>query len=69
MIAASFHSEQEVLMQLGKDVLRLIFLCEKIQIASLDGTLSPDEAIFIRQCAAEMLKTVVAPEPAATLDK
>jgi hypothetical protein len=54
-------------MQLGKDVLHLIFLCEKIQIASLDGTLSPDEAIFIRQCAVEMLKAVLATEPAATL--
>jgi hypothetical protein len=48
-------------MHFRHDVLRLVFLCEKIGIACSDGTLSLDEAIFVRQCATELLKSI--PEP------
>jgi hypothetical protein len=57
-------------MNIGKDVIRLIFLHEKIQTALLEGgTLSPDEAILIRQCATELLKDIPAPTPAPTNGK
>jgi hypothetical protein len=52
-------------MHLCDDVLRLIFLCEKLEIGCRDGTLSPNEAIVIRQCATQLLKAVLEPEPAA----
>jgi hypothetical protein len=55
-------------MHLGNDVLRLIFLCEKIQVACLEGTLSIDDAIFARHCATELLKTILEPAPAAVLN-
>ena len=41
------------------DVIRLIFLYEKIQTTVLDGaSLSTDEANIIRQCATGLLTTV-----------
>ena len=44
------------------DVIRLIFLYEKIQTTVLDGaSLSTDEANVIRQCATGLLTTVPAP--------
>lgn len=44
------------------DVIRLIFLYEKIQTTVLDGaSLSTDEANIIRQCATGLLTTVPAP--------
>jgi hypothetical protein len=44
------------------DVIRLIFLYEKIQNTVLDGaSLSTDEANIIRQCATGLLTTVPAP--------
>jgi hypothetical protein len=56
---------REVFMNIRKDVLHLIFLCEKIQVTLLErGTLSPDEANMIRQCARELLDTVPAPAEA-----
>jgi hypothetical protein len=48
-------------MHLRHDALRLVFLCEKIEIACRDGTLSPNEAIFVRHCATQLLKSI--PEP------
>ena len=51
-------------MNIGKDVIRLIFLHEKIQMALLEGkVLSTDEAILIRQCATELLKAIPATIP------
>lgn len=51
-------------MNIGKDVIRLIFLHEKIQMTLLEGqALSTDEAILIRQCATELLKAIPAPTP------
>lgn len=41
-------------MELGKDVLQLIFLCEKLEREPL----TCDEAILVRQCAAELLKVI-----------
>ena len=44
------------------DVIRLIFLYEKIQTTVLYGaSLSTDEANIIRQCATGLLTTVPAP--------
>ncbi len=49
-------------MKIGKDVIRLIFLCEKIEVTSLErATISPDEAKMIRQCANKLLDAVPAP--------
>jgi hypothetical protein len=55
-------------MQLRHDALRLVFLCEKIETACRDGTLSPDEAIFVRQCATELLKSISEPVLATALN-
>jgi hypothetical protein len=63
------HWHQGRFMILRQDVLRLIFLIEKLHIASLEGTLSTDEAIVIRRCASELLKTILLePAPAASLN-
>jgi hypothetical protein len=49
------------MMDIGRDVLHLIFLSEKIQTAMhLGEPLTPDEAILIRQCAHELLDAVPA---------
>ena len=46
-------------MNIGKDVLHLIFLTEKIEADMLDGQiLSPEEAILIRQCASQLLNAM-----------
>ena len=57
-------------MNIGKDVIRLIFLCEKIHTTLLESkTLSPHEANVIRQCATELLKAIPAPTPVPQNDK
>ena len=46
-------------MTISKDVLHLIFLTEKIEADMLGGqTLSPEEAILVRQCASQLLNAI-----------
>jgi hypothetical protein len=56
---------KEIIMKVGKDVVRFIFLTEKFQTAFLDGEpLSHDEVLLIRECALELLHAVQAPAEA-----
>ena len=45
------------------DVVRLVLLTEKIEVAAYNGTLSSHDGFLIRECARELLQVV--PEPAA----
>jgi hypothetical protein len=45
------------MMDLGKDVLHLIFLCEKLEREPL----SCEEALLVRQCATELLTAIPGP--------
>jgi hypothetical protein len=45
------------MMDIGKDVLHLIFLCEKLEREPL----SCDEAPRVRQCATELLMAIPGP--------
>ena len=52
-------------MNIGRDVIRFIFLTEKFQTAMLEGEpLTPDEAILIRECSTELLNAVPVPAEA-----
>lgn len=44
-------------MRLSSDVLHLIFLCEKLERVPL----SCEEALLVRQCADDLLKTIPGP--------
>lgn len=53
-------------MNIGNDVLHLIFLTEKIQADLLNGeALLTEEAMLVRQCATELLKAIPEPMPAS----
>ena len=55
-------------MAIGKDVLQLILVTEKIDGASLEGmTFSVQEAALIRECAMELLEAIPEPMPDKTL--
>ena len=55
-------------MAIGKDVLQLIFVTEKIEAASLEGkTFSGQEARLIRECATELLEAIPEPMPDESL--
>jgi hypothetical protein len=56
-------------MKIGKDVLQLVFVTEKIQADLRDGeTLSTEEALLVRHAITELLDAVPAPESAIERD-
>jgi hypothetical protein len=54
-------------MNIGADVLRLIFLTEKIQADV--HTLSPKEALLVGQCASQLLIAISAPVPTSAFHR
>ena len=59
--------QQEQSMNVGKDVLQLIFVTEKIVSALRADNILSDEAAVVRQCATELLEATPESTPDESL--